>query len=174
MRNKAILAALLFMMALPAMAANWQSTGKYSIRFSSNDASGIFKTFAGTLAFDEQNLAASKFTATVEVASINTGNGLQNKHAKGAEWFDATTYPQIRFTSDKIVKAGNGYQATGTLEMHGVKKQVTIPFTFQKKGNAGTFAGSFSVNRNDYRIGKPGDKVGEMIKIDISVPVVQK
>ncbi|WP_118973138.1 YceI family protein [Taibaiella koreensis] len=175
MRYKSILAALLLMMALPALAgSNWQPTDKYSIRFSSSDASGIFKTFNGTLVFDEQNPAASRFTAVIDVASINTGNGLQNKHAKGAEWFDAATYPQIRFTSEKIAKAGNGYQATGTLEMHGVKKQVTIPFTFQRKGNTGTFSGSFSVNRNDYHIGKAGNKVSEAIKVDISVPVVQK
>lgn len=174
MNLRSILAAVLLLAALPAFAgSNWKPTGKHSIRFTSNDASGIFKTFNGTLVFDEQNLGASKLTAIIDVASINTGNGLQNKHAKSAEWFDAAAYPQIRFTSEKIAKAGNGYQATGTLEMHGVKKQVVIPFSFQRKGNAGTFTGSFSVNRNDYHIGKAGEKVSEVIRIDISVPVVQ-
>lgn len=171
-----MVAASLLMTAGQALAivTNWQPTAKYSIRFSGDDADGIFKTFSGTLLFDEQNPAASKFTATVEVASINTGNGLKNKHAKGAEWFEADKYPQIRFVSDKIEKSGNGYKATGILEMHGVKKQIAIPFTFRRNGNSGAFAGSFTVNRNDFHVGKPGNKVGEVIKIELNVPVIKK
>src|SRR5207245_1363285 len=98
---------------------------------------------------------------SIDVASINTGNGLQNKHAKSDEWFDAAKYPQIRYTSQKIFKAGNGYQVTGALEVHGVKKSVVIPFTFLKTATGGKFTGSFTLNRNDYKIGKPGGDVGE-------------
>ncbi len=175
-RSLLIVAASLMMTAGQAFAtvANWLPTAKYSIRFSGDDADGIFKTFSGNLLFDEQSPAASKFTAVVDVASINTGNGLKNKHAKGTEWFDAEKYPQIRFVSDKIEKAGSGYKATGTLEMHGMKKVIVIPFTFLRSGNSGTFSGSFTVNRNDFHIGKPGNSVGEVIKIELKVPVVKK
>jgi len=155
-------------------AQDWQIAEGYSIAFSSNDAGGIFKDFKGSILFDEANPAASKFDVTVEAASINTGNGLQNKHAKSDEWFDVAKYPQIRYVSQKIVKAGNGYQSTGDLEVHGVKKSVTIPFTFQKTAKGAAFTGSFTVNRNDFKIGKPGGDVGEQIKLDISVPVTKK
>ena len=154
-------------------AQTWQIADGYSIAFSSDDASGIFKGFKGTVAFDDQNPAASKFDVTIDVATINTGNGLQNKHAKSDEWFDVAKYPQIHFTSQKIVKAGNGYQVTGDLEIHGVKKTTTIPFTFKKTGTGGVFAGTFTVNRNDFKLGKPGGDVGEQIKLDISVPVTK-
>jgi len=154
-------------------AQNWQIAEGYSIAFSSDDASGIFKGFKGNVAFDEQNPAASKFDVTIEVATINTGNGLQNKHAKSDEWFDAAKYPQIHFTSQKIIKAGTGYQVTGDLEIHGVKKAVTIPFTFKKTAAGGVFASTFTVNRNDFKVGKPGGDVGEQIKLDISVPVTK-
>jgi polyisoprenoid-binding protein YceI len=153
---------------------NWQIAEGYSIAFSSADASGIFKEFKGTIAFDDQNQAGSEFDVTIETASINTGNGLQNKHAKSDEWFDAAKYPLIRYTSQKIVKTGNAYTATGSLDMHGIKKAVSIPFTFQKTPAGGIFAGSFNINRNDFAIGKPGGDVGEQIKIDISVPVTKK
>ena len=155
-------------------ATNWQIADGYNIEFSSNDASGVFKTFKGTIVFDKQNPAASKFDVSIDAASINTGNGLQNKHAKSDEWFDVAKYPQIRYTSQKFVKAGTGYQVTGDLEVHGVKKAVTIPFTFQKTAKGAVFAGSFTVNRNDFKLGKPGGDVGEQIKIDISVPVTKQ
>jgi polyisoprenoid-binding protein YceI len=156
-----------------AAPVTYKIADNYNIEFSSNDAGGIFKTFKGTIVFDEQNPAASRFDVTVDVASINTGNGLQNKHAKSDEWFDAAKYPVIKYTSTKFVKAGNGYQVTGDLEIHGVKKSVTIPFTFAKSGTGGTFAGTFNVNRSDYKIGKPGGEVGEQIKINLSVPVTK-
>lgn len=154
-------------------AQNWQIADGYSITFSSNDASGIFKGFKGSILFDDQNPAASKFDVTIDATSINTGNGLQNKHAKSDEWFDVVKYPVIQYTSQKIVKAGNGYQATGNLVMHGVTKPVVIPFTFQKTAGGGVFAGSFTLNRSDFKVGKPGGDVAEAIKLDISVPVTK-
>jgi polyisoprenoid-binding protein YceI len=154
-------------------AQNWQIAEGYSIGFTNDEASGVFKDFKGTIVFDEQSPAASKFDMTVEVASINTGNGLQNKHAKSDEWFDAAKYPQIRYTSQKVAKTGSGYQVMGDLEMHGVKRPVAIPFTFQKTAKGAVFAGSFTVNRSDFKIGKPGGEVPEAVKIDISVPVTK-
>ena len=102
-----------------SIAQSWEVKKDYSIKFSGEDASGIFKTFTGTLVFDEKNPATAKFSVSIDAASINTGNGMQNKHAKGAEWFDVAKYPNILFTSSKISKAGNTWQATGTLDMHG-------------------------------------------------------
>ena len=159
--------------AFTFIATTWKIADGYNIEFSSNDASGVFKTFKGSIVFDEQNPAASKFDVSIDAASLNTGNGLQNKHAKSDEWFDVAKYPQIRYISQKFVKAGNGYQVTGDLEVHGVKRSTTIPFTFQKSATGAVFAGSFTVNRSDFKVGKPGGDVGEQIKIDIKVPVTK-
>lgn len=169
------MAALLISAAALAFAAtqNWQIGTKYNITFSNADVSGIFKTFKGAIAFDEKNLDASKFDVSIDVASINTGNGLQNQHAKSAEWFDAAKYPVITFKSKKIIKAGAAYQVTGDLTIHGVTKEISFPFTFQNKGASGVFAASFTVNRLDYHIGKAGD-VADALKLSISVPVDKK
>jgi polyisoprenoid-binding protein YceI len=152
-------------------AQNWQIADGYNIAFSNDEAGGIFKDFKGSISFDENNPVTAKFDVTVDVASINTGNGLQNKHAKSDEWFDAAKYPTIHFVSTKVVKGGAGYQVIGNLQMHGVTKPVIIPFTFKHTGAGATFAGSFTVNRSDYGIGKPGGDVPEPVKLDISVPV---
>jgi polyisoprenoid-binding protein YceI len=157
-----------------SIASNWDIKKDYSIKFSGEDASGIFKTFTGSIVFDEKNLAASKFSVNIDVASINTGNGMQNKHAKGEEWFDATKYPQIVFNSSKISKSATGWQTTGTLEIRGVKKEVTIPFAFVPKGNEAVFSGTFNVNRSDFGVGKPATGAAAVIKIEVYVPVTKK
>lgn len=153
---------------------DWQITDQYHISFSSADAGGIFRTFSGRIVFDEQNIAASKFDVTIDAASLNTGNGLQNRHAKSAEWFDVARYPEIRYTSEKIEKTGTAYRVVGILSMHGVEKEIGFPFNFQPKGDGAVFSGDFTLNRNDFHIGKPGGDVGELIKVSVSVPVTRK
>jgi polyisoprenoid-binding protein YceI len=166
-----ILAATAFTFAAPQ---NWTIADGYNISFSSNEAGGIFKTFKGSIAFDAQNPAASRFDVTIDVPSINTGNGLQNKHAVSDEWFDAKKYPTIRFTSKNTTKTGAGYQITGSLEMHGVQKDITFPFSFaQTSASGGIFSGAFMINRNDFKIGQPGGDVDDQIKVEIKVPVTK-
>ena len=178
MKKYIVLLAVLFALAPTyafAPAANWQIADKCTIRFAGGgEVGGIFKTMKGTVVFDEQNLAASTFDLTVDVASVNTGNALMNTHIKSAEWFDAGKYPVIKFVSKKVVKAGNALQVTGDMEMHGVKKETTLPFTFQNKGATAIFSSKFAINRSDFHIGKPGGDVEENIKLDITVPVAKK
>ncbi len=156
------------------LAQGWQVTDKYEIGFSSDDAGGVFKKFSGVILFDDKNPAASSFNLTIDATSINTGNALQNKHAKSDEWFDVAKYPVIKYVSKKIVKTATGYQVTGDMDMHGVKKELVIPFNFQPTGNTALFKASFNINRNDFHLGKPGPDVAEVIKVDVSVPVVKK
>jgi polyisoprenoid-binding protein YceI len=151
---------------------NWKISDGYSIKFTSKDPSGVFTKLTGNIAFDEHDLSASRFDVTVDAASINTGNGMKNKKAKGEKFFDTDKYPQIKFVSEKISKTATGYEVKGTLDMHGVKKEVTIPFTFANN----TFTGSFAVNRLDYNVGPEGGIAGHAAKeltIDISVPVTK-
>jgi polyisoprenoid-binding protein YceI len=164
-----ILAASAFTFA----STNWKIKEGYAVKFSGSGATGIFKDLKGQVVFDEKNLAASRFDVTIAVKSINTGNGLKNSHAKGPKWFDADKYPVIRFTSSKVTKSNAGYDATGELEMHGVRKPFTIPFTFSQQGNGGIFTGRFDVNRTDFGIGKPGGMVDDVFKLEVNVPVSQ-
>jgi polyisoprenoid-binding protein YceI len=153
---------------------NWKISEDYSIKFSSKDPSGVFRGLKGSVVFDDKNLAGSKFDVTVDVASINTGNGMKNTHAKSAMWFDAEKYPQIIFTSKEIVAAGTGFQAKGVLEIHGVKKDFTIPFTFDKAGDGGTFKAAFDINRMDFNINTAEpDHGASVIKVELNIPVTK-
>lgn len=149
---------------------DWKIADGYSIKFDGGDPSGEFRGLKGTVSFDPANLASSKFDATIDVASINTGNGMKNTHAKSEKWFDVAKYPTIKFTSSSITKTGSGYAATGTLEMHGVQKPVTIPFTFENN----EFKGSLEVNRMDYNVNIAEPNHGsQKFKVDIDVPVTK-
>lgn len=153
-------------------ATKWSySEDNYVIKFSSEDPSGTFKGLEGDVVFDINNLTESYFDVSVDVNTINTGNGMQNRHATSEKWLDAEKYPKIKFKSSSIKATDKGFDALGKLEMHGVTKEITIPFTFTEGAFAGTFQGEFMVNRNDYNIGSPGGKASEKIKVSIKLPV---
>jgi polyisoprenoid-binding protein YceI len=142
----------------------------YSVKFNGGDPSGEFKGLKGTIIFDSNNLAASKFDVSIDVATINTGNGMKNTHAVSDKWLDAAKYPTIRFTSKTITKTGNGFEAKGILDMHGVQREITLPFTFVNN----VFNGGFEVNRMDYNINTAEpNHGGSVFKIEIMVPVTK-
>ncbi len=151
---------------------DWKISDDYAIKFTSDDPSGVFRGLKGTVNFDEANLAASKFDVSVDVSTINTGNGMKNTHAKSEKWFDAAKYPSITFTSKEITKTADGYQAKGDLQIHGVTKELMIPFTFQKTDKGGVFASSFDINRMDFNINTAEPAHGaSVLKVDLSIPV---
>lgn len=155
-----------------AAALAWKIDKGYEIIFDSNAASGNFEKFTGTIQFDPNDLKSSKFNVTIDVNSISTSmGGLQNRHAKGEDWFDGKKFPNITFKSAMISKSKDGYLVTGSLQIKNVKKTVTIPFNFTQTGNSGIFTGKFSVNRTDYGVGTPGGLVDETIKLSLKVPV---
>lgn len=170
-----LLAALIFLTSAALNMPNQDFKIKegYSIEFKSKDPTGTFN-MKGTIRFDEANLGNSKFDLTFPVNSISTGNGVKNKKALTSEWFDATKYPDIRFTSTKIEKSGDDYTVTGTLKIKGVSKEKKVPMKVTKVGNDLTFTGKFVVNRLDYKVGKPSETVPNNMNISYSIPVTKK
>jgi polyisoprenoid-binding protein YceI len=149
---------------------DWKIAEGYSIKFDGGDPSGEFTGLKGAIQFDEKNLAASKFDMTIDVASINTGNGMKNTHAKSENWFNAEKYPTINFASSAVTQTSAGFEAKGTLEMHGAKKEISMPFTFINN----TFVANIEVNRLDFGLddGKH-PKMLPVMKVSISVPVTK-
>jgi len=151
--------------------STWQLDEGYQIKFTSEDPTGIFSSLQGDIIFNENDLENSSFDMKVSVSSINTGNGVQNQHARSSDWLDAHKYPYITFKSNTIEKDGEHFKTTGDLFIHGVTREFTMPFQWKKTGNGGVFTSAFEVNRNDFNIGKPGSKASEVLRLDLSVPV---
>ncbi len=154
----------------------WNIDPNYTIRFEATQASGNFSGLSGTIQYDPDDLAASKIQVSVDVNSIDTGNKTKNSHAKGENWFDAETYPQIRFTSLSFSSEDSQSVVVGILDLRGIKKEVKIPYTFDQNGNKAVFKGEFQVNRKDYGIdgGFTQFVVGDVITVKLEIPVSKK
>jgi len=163
---------ILFSAFTVSNSVSWKMADGYSIKFAGTDAEGIFKDMTGSIQFDVENPENSTFAFTVAVSSINTGKGMKNKHAVSSKWFDAEAYPNITFQSKSVAKDGADYLVTGTMNIHGVAKEMTIPFAFKEN----TFSSNFSVNRMDFGVGTMkgmSKKVSNEIKLDVTIPVTK-
>lgn len=122
------------------------------------DVPGHFDRFKITLTGDPDDLAKAKARVEIETASVNTGNPKRDDHLRSADFFDATQYKAIVFESTKVAIEGGKLLVTGTLDMHGKKETVTIPFdVVQAKNGAGLdttgYRGSLTLKNSTFGIG---------------------
>jgi polyisoprenoid-binding protein YceI len=153
--------------------SSWTISGDYVLSFDTTGAEGTFQGLEGEIIFDPNAPENSSMNVLVDVKTIDTGNSTKNRHALNEKWFDVANYPTISFVSSSVKKSTAGYLVTGELTLHGVKKSVAIPFSFQEKAGAGVFEGAFEVDRKDYGIEGNffGFAVGKSVEIKLRVPV---
>jgi len=90
---------------------------------------GKFTDFTVTIVYDDQDITKSSVNAVIKAASVDTGIEGRDKHLRTADFFDVEKYPEITFKSSRIVKKGKSFIAEGTFTMHGVAKEIALPFT---------------------------------------------
>jgi polyisoprenoid-binding protein YceI len=144
---------------------------KFSVKGPFGTVHGNLSGLKSTILFDKDNLAVSSIRASSDPKTISTGIRLRNRDLQKEKYLDSDNFPSISFYSDKIQKSGTDYKAIGDLTIKGVTKRIEIPFSFSEKGNAGVFKGSFTIQRRDYGVGKPGGSIGNTITIDLEVSV---
>ncbi|MCU0429405.1 MAG: YceI family protein [Cytophagaceae bacterium] len=165
------MAILVFASAFTLVTSNqWKVNGdNYSVRFTSSKMEGVFKGLKTDIVFDESNLASSSIKASIEAATVNTGNGMRNKHAQ--QGLGADQYASIAFESIAIIKKGDMFEATGKLTIKDVTKEIKLPFSFKRNQTGGVFEGEFKIKPAEYHVDKSGTP--EELDIQLTIPVVQ-
>lgn len=143
---------------------------------------GKFTDFSVDINFDETAITKSSVTATIKATSIDTGVEARDKHLRTADFFEVEKYPEITFQSRKIVKKGKHFIAIGTFTMHGVSKELSIPFTSTgkfynqvTKKNLMGFSANLQLDRRDYGMAWKHSAVpnwvGDLVTIELVILV---
>lgn len=146
---------------------------------------GTFKSFTATLAVGA-TLADTVVEASVDLASIDTGQPDRDAHLLGTDFFDAERNPTMTFRSTSITQvAADRYDMSGDLTINGV----TRPATFRTEFN-GTevfpvdqsvhvgFSATGEVRRSDFGIdfnmplGVDKLAMGEKVKVDLDIQFI--
>lgn len=146
--------------ALPALsvhAADYVQAPGSSLAFAGTyqgeTFSGTFPGFRTTVRFDPADLAGSRLSVTIPLATATTENPDYDGEMRGAAFFDATRFAQATYTATGFRDLGNGqYAADGTLDLRGVRKPVTLTFTWTP-GARPLLAGRASVDRLAFGVG---------------------
>lgn len=136
------------------------------------DVKGTFNGFQGTVNFDPKNPANSNFEVSIDAGSVNTDNGMRDKHLKDQDYFDVKNYPRISFLSEKIAAKNGDYIINGKLTIKGKSKEVSFPFTGVPTDNGFVFKGSFKINRKDFGIGGTST-ISNELEVNITVHAVK-
>lgn len=90
---------------------------------------GSFGEYDASLHLHGDKLA--KASATVKVASINTGNKDRDDHLRAPDFFDADKYPKITFIGKSTKKVGGKDVLVGDLTIKDKKKEIQLQYTLR-------------------------------------------
>ena len=154
------------------------STVSFQVRHLLTKVRGQFETFRGTVLLDPQHPEQGSVEFTIDAGSIDTDNAKRDEHLRAPDFFDVAAHPQITFKSRKVVAlAPNRFAVAGTLTLHGVAREVTLPVELAGTskdpwGNVRAgFSTSLTLDRKDYGItwNRTLDNGGTLLSDDVDI-----
>ncbi|MBN2630730.1 MAG: polyisoprenoid-binding protein [Rhodobacteraceae bacterium] len=142
---------------------------------------GMFSGFAGEIAFDQADPAASSVTVSFPVKSMLTGWQERFDHFMSADFFGATDDEMVTFTSTAIEVTGEKTaKITGDLTLNDVTKSVVLDAVLNQVGDhpmankpwAG-FNATTTLLRSDYNLGQFAPFVSDEVQVQISVEAMK-
>jgi polyisoprenoid-binding protein YceI len=91
---------------------------------------GHFDTFEGSFDFTEGQPATWKAQATIQAASVNTGNEKRDEHLRSPDFFAAEEFPTLTFSTTGVEQKGDTYLLKGDLTMRGVTKPIVLTLEY--------------------------------------------
>ncbi len=152
-----------------------KSTIQFKIKNFGSTVDGTFKGLTGTIDFDPLHPAMARFDVSLDANSIDTNNGLRNKHLKKEEYFNVITYPRIQFVSTSITSSSKtgAFVFKGNLTIKATTKEITFPFTYSLVNGVPVFNGEFQLNRRDFSVGGNSFSLSDTLVVLLSVVVDQ-
>ncbi|WP_436789723.1 YceI family protein [Yinghuangia sp. YIM S10712] len=170
--------------AIPGyLAGTWKADPVHSeIAFSArlltiSKTRGRFTAHDITLITDEDPLRSS-VTATIDLASIDTGNEKRDHHLRAAEYLDVDNHPTMNYRSTGVRQTGDGWAVDGELTLHGVTRQV--PLTLKVNGSQpdrrgaqrASFSATAAIKRRDFGIDAGGRTISNRVSITLDIQAV--
>ncbi|HEY8426970.1 MAG TPA: YceI family protein [Sandaracinaceae bacterium] len=155
---------------------------------------GVSSHVTGDLTVDPNNLAASRGTIAVRIATIRTGIDLRDEHLRSDSWLDAQRYPNATFEivrvegADRLVpNQAVNLRIHGRFTLHGVTRDVVanarvrlIPLNDELRaaridGDVLRGQASFRVHLTDYNVSVPLPvrlKVANEIRVNVTIRAI--
>ena len=120
---------------------------------------GRFNTFDGDFSYDDKSPNSAKISIEIDTKSIDSNHAERDKHLKGKDFLNVSSFPKATFTSNSI-KFSDDENAivTGEFTLKGVTKTITFPVVKIGEGqdpwgdHRAGFSGTTNLKLADYGI----------------------
>lgn len=178
------------LLALPAVAADWNLDASHSSvgfevkHMAISKVKGAFTDLSGTVTGEAGRPETFAVEATIQIASVNTGNEKRDEHLRSPDFFAAEEFPTITFKSTKVEMDGDEGTLTGEFTLHGVTKTVVLELEYaglvnDPWGNTRMgFSAEGEIDRRDFgltwskALETGGLVVGNDVGIELEIEVV--
>ncbi len=169
--------------AVTAKASPWalEKGGRlgFTADYSGESIKGSFGRWDAKITFDPQDLAGSSIRATIDLASVESGDGQRDDMLKSDSFFGVAAHPTAQFVSTAIREAGTGrYVANGTLSLHGKSRPVALRFNLKIDGDKAVATGSTTLQRLAFGVGEAEwsatDQLKDAVGIDFNFRAIRK
>lgn len=146
----------------------------FTAQYSGTAIDGSFARWDSRIVFDPEDLPGSSIKVTIDLSSVQTGDGERDDMLKGESFFGTATNPNAQFASTSIRESGAGrYVANGTLSLHGKTRPMAVRFNLKIDGNRATASGTASLQRLSFGVGQgewsSTDQIADAVAIDFNL-----
>nr|MDT0662761.1 YceI family protein [Micromonospora sp. DSM 115978] len=147
---------------------------------------GEFAEATATITVAEDPLASS-VTATLQAASITTGQADRDNHLRSGDFLESEKYPTLEYRSTGVKShSGNEFVLAGELTVKGVTRPVDLRVEFEGAGTSPFgqevfgFSATAEIDREDFGLTwnvameSGGVLVGKKVKIEIEGEAIRQ
>jgi len=175
---------------LPLVAGHWpvdlaHSSVSFTVRhLGVSKVRGRFNTFDVDVVIGA-TLGDTSVNASIDVASIDTGNPDRDAHVLSADILDVALRPTLGFRSTRVTDAGDHYAVDGELTIGEITRRITLAVelggveTFPGGPRHAGFEATTQIKRKDFDIdialppGVSSVALGDVIKIEIDLQLLE-
>lgn len=143
-------------------------------RMGFNRVLGRFDAVAGEVVLDQAAPERSSVTATIQTASLTSGNATRDEHLKSDRWLNVAQFPTMEFRSTAVrIIEPNHAEVVGNLTLMGQTHPVTLDVRLNQIGpgrNGGQQAGfsaTGTLRRSQFGLTAGVPAIGDEVTIEI-------
>lgn len=153
-----LLICLTALMPLGAMAGNFQLSPESSTLGVNGKASpphsftSMASSFSVDIEIDPETLEVKQATCSFPFDKMDSKKAKRDR--KMRKWMEAEQYPEGRFELTSVRPDGERWIATGSFTMHGMAREIEVPFSIRREGEAVIIDGESEFDTTDWGLDK--------------------
>ncbi|MBL0865926.1 YceI family protein [Pectobacterium carotovorum] len=151
-----------------AIALSWQAFG----HLSQASLDGV----TGNITLDAEKEMDDRIDVKIPISTLQASNGLLTYQLKSSLFFDAEHYPDIRFTSSRVVALGHGhFRVFGSLSVKNIQRPVILDATLEEHGgnvsgeDALSLHATTAISRSAFNMDRFTGVVDDRVAISIDI-----